>query len=158
MMTQSFGWILACTTLTALLAPAVARAQKIEERMEKATAVTCLFTAQAVGNWTGGTPKVDTRTPKLTVEFHEVNVDEGSSKAKGEFGSSDILVRFASGSLHFLQSFRTGPLYLTTIFNREVTPGSGKLLAAHTRHEFTPVALPGFTSRPEQYYGECEIK
>jgi hypothetical protein len=135
-----------------------ANAQKIEERMEKATAVSCLFTAQAVGNWTGGTPKVDTRTPKLVVEFHEVNVDEGSSKAKGEFGSSDILVRYSAGSLHFLQSFRTGPLYVTSIFNREVTPGSGKLLAAHTRHEFTAIALPGFTSRPEQYYGECEIK
>jgi len=27
----------------------------------------------------------------------------------------------------------------------------------HTRHEYTEVRLPGFTSRPEQYYGECEI-
>jgi hypothetical protein len=133
-------------------------AQKFEERMEKATAVTCLFTAQAVGNWTGGSAKADTRSPKLTVQFTDVSTDEGSAKAVGEFGSSDILVRYSSGTLHFLQSFRTGPLYVTSIFNREVTPGGGRLLAVHTRHEYTVVALPGFTSRPEQYYGECEVK
>jgi hypothetical protein len=27
----------------------------------------------------------------------------------------------------------------------------------HSRHEYYPTALPGFTSSPEQYYGECEI-
>jgi len=31
----------------------------------------------------------------------------------------------------------------------------GKLRAVHTRHEYTEVSLPGFTSRPEQYYGDC---
>jgi hypothetical protein len=41
------------------------------------------------------------------------------------------------------------------VFDR---PGrNGTLLAAHSRHEFTPVQLPGFTSRPEQYYGECDV-
>jgi hypothetical protein len=146
------------TVAGVMFAAAAANGQKLEERMERATAVTCMFTSQAVGNWTGGTPKVDVRTPKLTVQFTEVSTDEGSAKAVGEFGSSDILVRYSSGNLHFLQSFRTGPLYITSLFNREVTPGSGKLVAAHTRHEFTAVALPGFTSRPEQYYGECELK
>jgi hypothetical protein len=29
--------------------------------------------------------------------------------------------------------------------------------AVHTRHEYTMISLPGFTSRPEQYYGECAI-
>jgi len=28
----------------------------------------------------------------------------------------------------------------------------------HARHEYTEVSLPGYTSRPEQYYGECEAK
>jgi hypothetical protein len=27
----------------------------------------------------------------------------------------------------------------------------------HSRHEYTDVSLPGYTSSPEQYYGECEI-
>ncbi len=34
----------------------------------------------------------------------------------------------------------------------------GKLKAVHTRHEYTEVSLPGYTSRPEQYYGECDAR
>ena len=30
-------------------------------------------------------------------------------------------------------------------------------MAVHTRHEYTDVLLIGFTSRPEQYYGDCAI-
>jgi hypothetical protein len=118
--------------------------------------VTCVFTVRSVGNWTGGTAKADVTMPKVTVQFDEVDPDEGTAKAKGEFGASPILVRLANGNLHFLQSFLTGPLYVTSVFPRETQPG--RLLAAHTRHEFTAVALPGFTSRPEQYYGDCDLK
>ena len=28
---------------------------------------------------------------------------------------------------------------------------------AQTRHEFTEVSLPGYTSSPEQYYGDCQV-
>ena len=55
-----------------------------------------------------------------------------------------------------MQSFRDGPLYITTVFNKESR--AGKLKAVHTRHEYADVALPGFTSSPEQYYGECEVE
>jgi hypothetical protein len=48
-----------------------------------------------------------------------------------------------------------GALYVTTVFNTESRPG--KLQAVHTRHEYTPVSVPGFTSRPEQYYGDCDV-
>ena len=54
------------------------------------------------------------------------------------------------------QSFRDGPVYTTTVFQKETT--GGKLKAVHSRHELFDFALPGFTSSPEQYYGECEIK
>jgi hypothetical protein len=146
-----------CWPIVALvLLASPASAQKLEERLESVKTLTCLFTAQAKGNWTGGMPKVDVVTPKLTVQFDEIDTDDGTAKAKGEFGSSDILVRVASGTLHLLQSFRTGPLHITSVFARETQPG--RLLAVHTRHEFTPVSLPGFTSRPEQYYGDCELK
>jgi hypothetical protein len=139
-----------------LAAPWTAAAQKPEERMATAKTVTCVFTVRSAGNWTGGTAKADVTMPKVTVQFDEVDPDEGTARAKGEFGASPILVRLANGNLHFLQSFLTGPLYVTSVFPRETQPG--RLLAAHTRHEFTPVALPGFTSRPEQYYGDCELK
>jgi hypothetical protein len=28
-------------------------------------------------------------------------------------------------------------------------------MAVHTRHEYTDISLPGFTSRPEMYIGDC---
>ena len=67
----------------------------------------------------------------------------------------EIIVRLSAGTLHLVQSSSGGPLYVTTVFP-EQTP-DGKLKAVHTRHEFTALSLPGFTSRPEQYYGACEI-
>jgi hypothetical protein len=131
-------------------------AQTLAQKLEAVKAVSCAFTAQAVGNWTGGAAKVDVRTPKLAVQFVEIDTADGSAKAKGEFGASPILVRYAAGTLHFMQSFLTGPLYVTTVFARETQPG--KLMAVHTRHEFAAIALPGTTSRPEQYYGDCELQ
>ena len=132
-----------------------AAAQSLADKLEAVKSISCTFTAQAVGNWSGGTVKADVRTPKLTVQFVAIDTADGSANAKGEFGSSPILVRYASGTLHFMQSFLTGPLYVTTVFARETQPG--KLMAVHTRHEFAAIALPGTTSRPEQYYGECEL-
>ena len=65
------------------------------------------------------------------------------------------MARLTEGTLHLMTIDNAGPLYVTTVFDKE-TPG-GKLKAVHTRHEYTDVSLPGFTSRPEQYYGECEV-
>jgi hypothetical protein len=69
---------------------------------------------------------------------------------------SEVTVRLAEGYLHFMQAFRTGPLYTTTVF--DTGEKSGKLKAVHSRHEYFSVPLPGATSSPEQYYGECEIQ
>ena len=68
---------------------------------------------------------------------------------------SEITVQSFGRNLHFMQSFRTGPPYLTTVFNHETV--GGKLKAVHSRHELFKVPLEGATSRPWQYYGECEI-
>ncbi len=70
-------------------------------------------------------------------------------------GKADIVTRYAGGYLHFIQSFLNGPLYITTVFDKKTI--TGKLKAVHSRHEHTDVAVPGYTSTPEQYYGECEI-
>ena len=85
--------------------------------------------------------------------FIKINADEGTADAIGAFGPSEIIVRLSNGTLHFMQSYREGPLYITTVWPKETH--NGFLQAVHTRHEFTEVSLPGFTSRPEQYYGEC---
>ena len=69
---------------------------------------------------------------------------------------SDIALKVSGGYMHFMQSFRTGPLYTTTVFEKETSPG--KFKAVHSRHEYFTIPVPGATSSPEQYYGECEAR
>ena len=83
-------------------------------------------------------------------------MDEGTADAQGAFGASFIVVRQAGDYLHLMQTYSAGPLYTTTVLARETT--EGRLMAVHTRHEYTDVAIPGFTSRPEMYLGECAAK
>jgi hypothetical protein len=125
------------------------------ERLAAVKTIKCTFPTMAIGTWTKGAPEAAVKPSKLSVGFDEIDADDGTARVVGDFGPSDIIVRLSNGTLHFLQSFREGPVYITTVFPKETRPGW--LQAAHTRHEFTEVMLPGFTSRPEQYYGECEL-
>jgi hypothetical protein len=65
--------------------------------------------------------------------------------------TSEITVKQTGGYLHFMQTFKGGALYTTTVFD---TP-AGPFKAVHSRHEYFTVPVPGATSSPEQYYGEC---
>ena len=120
-----------------------------------AKGVKCSFTLIAASTLKEEPLKAEVKTATLVVEFEEVNSDEGSARLKSGFGIYDIVVRYARGYLHFIQSFRDGPLYVTTILEQKTK--AGKFKAMHSRHEYTSFALPGYTSNPEQYYGECEI-
>lgn len=120
-----------------------------------ATSLKCTFPLYATGTWIENTPKAEVKTAKLALEFHSIDTQDGTADAKGGSGAPHIVVRLSGGNLHFLQIGSEGPVYVTTVFDQE-TP-AGKLKAVHTRHEYTKVSLPGFTSRPEQYYGECEV-
>ena len=108
------------------------------------------------GTWISGEPRVEAMPVKLTIAFVKIDAEEGTADAIGVFGPSEIIVRLSNRTLHLMQSFREGPLYTTTVWPKETR--NGNLQAVHTRHEFTEVSLPGFTSRPEQYYGECAAK
>jgi hypothetical protein len=144
--------------IVSLAAPMAASAQTAAgQRLARATSVTCAFRAVAKGDWhkDTGEPQGAVSKSDLSVVFEQINADEGTAVAVGTFGPSDIIVRFAVSTLHLVQSFNEGPLYVTSIFGDET---AGRFKAVHTRHEFTAVSLPGFTSRPEQYYGTCAIK
>ena len=130
-------------------------AQDSAEKLFTARAINCTFTTMASGTWTSGGAVAEIKASKLSFGFDQIDADQGTARVIGAFGPSDIIVRFSLGTLHFVQAFREGPLYATTIFSQESR--DGKFKAVHTRHEYTEVRLPGFTSRPEQYYGECEI-
>jgi hypothetical protein len=100
-------------------------------------------------------PEATVRTTALTLRFDSIEPDSGTAQLRNGSVGTEVTVRLAEGYLHFMQAFRTGPLYVTTVF--DVGDKSGKLKAVHSRHESFLVPLPGATSSPEQYYGECEI-
>src|SRR5438132_6530883 len=120
----------------------------VGERLARAKSMKCVFAAMATGDWAKGKGDVhgEIKRSNLSISFDTIDADEGTARVIGNFGASDIIVRLSAGTLHFVQSFREGPLYATTIFPYETV--DGKLKAVHTRHEFTEVSLPGFTSRP----------
>ena len=111
---------------------------------------------RAVANWNGGEPQAALTPAKLSFKFENINTEEGTARVVGPFGPSEIVVRLSRDTLHFMQSFRDGPLYVTTLIPRIAR--DGRVMAVHTRHEYTDVSLPGYTSRPEQYYGSCAVE
>ena len=125
-------------------------------RLSTANSLACRFTLIATGTWTDGVPEASLDASTLTFQFESINTQEATAEIIGPFGPSHIITRLSGDYLHFVQMLSAGPLYTTTVFNRETI--DGKLVAVHTRHEYTDVSLIGFTSRPEQYYGDCEIR
>ena len=120
----------------------------------------CSFTLMASGTWTKGVPAAGVAKATLSMQFDEIDVQGGTANvvdvSAASAGAPHITVRQLGDSLHFLAMNTSGAVYLTTVFaDRESRAGS-KFKAVHTRHEFTEVKLTGWTSRPEQYYGDCE--
>ena len=129
-------------------------AQSARDRLAGVHALDCTFALNAVGTWKSGIPQAEVKASHLSMRFESVNPDDGTARVVGMFGPSDIIVRLSGDTLHLVQSFREGPLYATTVFPKETR--AGRLQAVHTRHELTDVSLPGYTSSPEQYYGDCQ--
>jgi len=125
------------------------------QALGNATELKCVFSQYAIGDWRENTPEAEVKSTKLVLEFSSIDTQDGTAISKGGAGAPHIVVRMSRGYLHFLQIGSEGPVYLTTVFEQE-NPGR-KFKAVHTRHEYTKVSLPGYTSRPEQYYGECEV-
>ena len=128
----------------------------LQARLAAAKSLKCEFPTLATGTWSKeGVPQAELKTTMTTIQFKSINIDEGSAQMAGNFGTYDLIVRLSDSALHFIHAFRTGPLYSTSVFSRETR--DGKLKAVHSRHEYVEFVLPGFTSRPEQYYGECAV-
>jgi hypothetical protein len=147
--------VLALATTLVLGSDAI-HAQPSRPVLATVKSVSCKFSLLATGTWKNGEAQAEVKPASLSFTFDSINIEEGTARVIGNFGPSDIIARLSMGTLHFLQSFSEGPIYTTTVFPKETR--SGKLQAVHTRHEYTEVSLPGFTSRPEQYYGECEVQ
>ena len=144
-----------CTACFVLVITAGINAQSARARLADVSSLDCTFTLNVVATWKSGVPQAVVKPTQLSLRFDSVNPDDGTARVVGIFGPSDIIVRLSGDTLHLIQSFREGPLYATTVFPKETR--AGRLQAVHTRHEFTEVSLPGFTSSPEQYYGDCQV-
>ena len=138
-----------------LLLTTTMSAQSARDRLAGVRSLECTFTLNTVGTWKSGAPQADVKAAQLRLHFEAVNPEDGTARVVGIFGPSDIIVRLSGDVLHLIQSFREGPLYATTVFPKETQ--AGRFQAVHSRHEFTEVSLPGYTSSPEQYYGDCQV-
>ena len=136
----------------ALAAPPGAFAQDLYD----ATALDCSFTVIATANWTDGDAEAGVEPSALALRFEEIDADGATAAIVGPYGASHIIVRQTGDYLHLVQMFTVGPLYTTTVIDRETA--DGRLMAVHTRHEYTDTRLVGFTSRPEQYVGDCAVE
>ena len=150
-------------TAMAFAAAASAGAQNSATQMTElkggftgATSVSCSFSLRTTSTWNGDQPAAETKPATLTLKFEDLNIDEGTGRVvvTGASGTGQLIVKAENGNLHFVQLFLAGALHVTTVFTGETKDGKAK--AIHSRHEFTPVMLPGFTSRPEQWVGQCE--
>lgn len=116
-------------------------------------ALRCTFKRSAIGGWAKtGDAEAAIKPATLTLRLEAIDADSGSAQLKTGSMTTEVIARLTGGYLHFMQAFRTGPLYTTTVFDN---PAGGAFKAVHSRHEYFTVAVPGATSSPEQYYGEC---
>ena len=135
-------------------------------RLAAAKSLTCSFPVIASGTWTNGDTEARVGPSRLTLSFGSIDASAAATvidaglpitevDAVEPYGPSHLITRFTGGYLHLIQMFTTGALFTTTVIDSATR--DGKLMAVHTRHVYAEVADPAVTSRPEQYYGECEV-
>jgi len=122
----------------------------------------CSFTLKALGTWQKDlVPSIEQLPAKLSMVFDEIDTQDGTANVidvtAPDAGAPHITVRVLANNLHFLAMNISGSVYLTTVFADRDSRTTGNFKAVHTRHEFTATRLTGWTSRPEQYYGQCEV-
>src|SRR5262245_38691994 len=127
----------------------------LDRRLQAAKRIECTFSVMGTGTWDKNVPAITVAKAEIKANFFDINIDEGTAEAESAYGASFISVRYESGYLHIMQMSDAGPLYLTTVIARAA--GEGKLMAVHTRVEYSPTVIPGFTSRPEMCVGSCSI-
>lgn len=142
--------------LIVALAVASPRPVSAQGRLSAAKALRCTFARNATGSWSkAGAATAVVKPATLVLRFDSINFDDGTAQLRTGKVANEVVAKMADGYVHFMQVFRTGPLYTTTVFDKDA---NGKLKAVHSRHEYFAVPLAGSTSSPEQYYGECEVE
>ena len=147
---------LGATAVALLFAALAASPGAFAQDLYDATGLDCSFTVIATADWADGAAEAGVEPSTLSLRFEEIDADGATAAIVGPYGASHIIVRQTGDYLHLVQMFTVGPLYTTTVIDRETA--DGRLMAVHTRHEYTDTRLVGFTSRPEQYVGDCAVE
>jgi hypothetical protein len=100
-----------------------------------------------------GATNAEVRSATLKLNFDRIDVDGGTAESDAGSGAVPIVAQRRGEYLHFLYVESSGFLYVTSVFDKP--NAQRRYPAVHSRHEYTVVSLPGYTSRPQQYYGEC---
>ena len=121
----------------------------------------CTFTQKALGTWDkDAVPTAELTPAKLSMVFDAIDTQDGTANVTDvsapDAGAPHITVRLLADNLHFMAMNISGSVYLTSVFADRDSRAGGNFKAVHTRHEYTATRLTGWTSRPEQYYGQCE--
>ena len=166
--TRSSAWL----ALTAALAMAVGfsvRAQRSGERrrnripensqtLEALKRLRCSFSAATSGVWENGSTQARTKEQPngATVTITDIDVQDGTAEIGGSFrGGSNVNVKLAGSTLHFLDIGLNGSLTVITVFAKETHDGRLQAVYSHAAYVTNG---PGATPVPEgtQYYGDCE--
>lgn len=117
----------------------------------------CSFPVYSVGAWKTGEPQAQIKqADQFTLTIDDIDTDSGSGRVTGTAGPVEVTALLTVSSLHFMERSVTGTLNITTIFVSD--GGVKKFRAVHSRHDYLPMSIPGFTSEPTvtQNYGTCE--
>ena len=138
-----------------------ARAQTTDKNpLAQVKALKCRFSIYASGAWAKTTqePSAQVRQPEtLMLDIDEIDTDSGSGRVTGTAGPAEVTALLTLSSLHFMERSVTGTLNITTVFSG--AEGATSFRAVHTRHDYLPLALPGYVSDPSvsQHYGTCDV-
>jgi hypothetical protein len=158
-MTRTYAGALA--VVTALLSLGITRSAFAQSTDKNPLALVksfkCSFPVYSVGAWKTGEPQAQIKqADQFTLTIDDIDTDSGSGRVTGTAGPVEVTALLTVSSLHFMERSVTGTLNVTTIF---VSEGGGKKFrAVHSRHDYLPMSIPGFTSEPTvtQNYGTCE--
>lgn len=148
----------ALTALLALTGVQTAFAQSTEKNpLALVKSFKCSFPVYSVGAWKTGEPQAQIKqADQFTLTIDDIDTDSGSGRVTGTAGPVEVTALLTVSSLHFMERSVTGTLNITTIFVSD--GGVKKFRAVHSRHDYLPMSIPGFTSEPTvtQNYGTCE--
>jgi hypothetical protein len=167
-MSTKLSTLLALTAALAIAVGFSVRAQRSGERrrnripensqtLESLKRLRCSFSAATSGVWESGSTQARTKEQPngALIVINDIDVQDGTAEIGGSFRGSNVNVKLAGSTLHFLDIGLNGSLTVISVFARETH--DGRLQAVYSHAAYVPSG-PGATTTPEgtQYYGDCE--